>query len=230
MIFHWSFVDIKSQVSRTLLSILTDLNSLDSFSVFFKSPGLFSVFWQISIILLTEWSQVFLWFPITQFFFRSLWRLFQVHQLLLVSPSPTCFTVFLGINIYSSFRSLLFSHCGQPERQNRQVPSLLLISTNSGLLAGMEIMIIIIAFQLVIMLSWLLFATVISLFFLLFFILLFFSYSSSFYIFAYRNLMPYHFLQYIPIPHQIDTHWMFALVWFLGISNFLGYLMPKPFL
>ena len=91
MVFHWSLSDSKSlQVSKTLLSILADLNNVVVWMVstrpdyyycyyllirvfhisvswwsftgdwltasFLKSPGLFSVFWPFSIILLFGWS------------------------------------------------------------------------------------------------------------------------------------------------------------------------------
>ena len=69
MVFHWSLRDSYSpQVSRTLLSILANLNS--------------------SVIL-----KVFL-FPILLVSSSLLWWLYQVHRLQSVSPSLTCSIVF----------------------------------------------------------------------------------------------------------------------------------------
>ena len=73
VIFHWSPSDSKSpQISRTLLSILADLNN--------------AVTWMISIL------------PLISKFFSPLLSLrgsFRVHQLYLVSPSPLCSTAVL---------------------------------------------------------------------------------------------------------------------------------------
>ena len=79
---HWSFFyrslsDSKSpQVSRTLLSILTDLNT--------------AVVWTVSIRPSIFNSPN----PLT----KSLWRLFQVHQLQSVSPSLSCSIAFLVLS------------------------------------------------------------------------------------------------------------------------------------
>ena len=78
-----------------------------------RSPGLFWVFWPISTMLWSVWSRFFFWFPIPPVFFRILWRLFQMHQLQLASPTPSCFSVFFVLwqdpSIRLSFRFLLFS-------------------------------------------------------------------------------------------------------------------------
>ena len=51
-----------------------------------KSPRLFTVFWPMFAMLLFEWSRLVLRFITLPVFLRSLWGLFQVHQLQLVSP------------------------------------------------------------------------------------------------------------------------------------------------
>ena len=51
----------------------------------FISPGLFWVFWPVSIMLNSEWSQFFLWFPTVCIPFSILWKLFLTQQLQLVS-------------------------------------------------------------------------------------------------------------------------------------------------
>ena len=88
--FYWSMSDRKCpQISRTLLSILTDLN-----------------------------KAVVGWFPLVHLFpnllvpLPILWELFQVHQLQFVSPSPSCSIVLfrsLAMTRYLSLFSLTFN-------------------------------------------------------------------------------------------------------------------------
>ena len=97
---QWSLNETKSpQVSRTPLSILANFNNF--------------VFSMVSILLP---------FPFILVPFPCPWRPFQVCQLPLISPSPSCSTTFLvlwqGLSIYLSFCSLSFPLCGLPERQN----------------------------------------------------------------------------------------------------------------
>ena len=69
--FHWSLRDSKSsQVSRNL----ADLNN--------------ALVWMVSILPLISSS--------SSLFLPSLCRLFQVHLVQLVLPSPSCFTVFFS--------------------------------------------------------------------------------------------------------------------------------------
>ena len=62
----------------------------------FRSPGLFSVFLLISIIMWSGQFLVVLRFQILPVFFLNLWRPFRVHQSQLVSLSISCSTVFSG--------------------------------------------------------------------------------------------------------------------------------------
>ena len=59
-----------------------------------KSPGLFSVFWSILIMLLFEWFPHVFLFPGPPIPIPILWWLYRAHQLQLVSPSPSCSIVF----------------------------------------------------------------------------------------------------------------------------------------
>ena len=76
-----------------------------------KSPGLFSVFSRISIMLLFGWSPLVFLFPSPPAFVPTLWWLHQEHQLQLVSPSLSCSILFSvakqGPGTYSSFLFLL---------------------------------------------------------------------------------------------------------------------------
>ena len=55
-----------------------------------RIPAFFTEFRPISIMLWFGWCRVFVWFPILLVFsFSNPWRLFQVHQLQMVSPSPS---------------------------------------------------------------------------------------------------------------------------------------------
>ena len=69
-----------------------------------------------------EWSQFVLRFPSLSFPLSKLWGQFKAQLLQFISPSVSCSTAFLvlrqGSNIFISFRFLLFSFCGPPERQN----------------------------------------------------------------------------------------------------------------
>ena len=116
-----------------------------------KFPGLFSVFWPI---LLSGWSQFFLCFPVSPVLSLSPWELFKVHQLLLVSLSPSYSTAFLvlwqGPSICQCFHFLLFFLCGLPEWQKstwQKVLFYLLINTRPGLLTGIRGFICISKFQ-----------------------------------------------------------------------------------
>ena len=60
---------------------------------FLKSHRHFSLFSSVSIMLWSWWSRFLLWFPILLVSFPSLEVPFQVQQLLLVSPLPSCLTV-----------------------------------------------------------------------------------------------------------------------------------------
>ena len=54
------------------------------------------------------WSRNFLWFPIPPISLSSRWRLFQTHQLQLVSPFPTWFVLFFSSLAMSKYQ-LIFS-------------------------------------------------------------------------------------------------------------------------
>ena len=85
MVFHWSVSDS-------------------------KSPGLFSVFWPISTMLLFVWSPLILLFLSSPVLVPILWWLYQGHQLQLVSPSLSCSIVFsLARSVYLSFFSFSFN-------------------------------------------------------------------------------------------------------------------------
>ena len=118
-VFHWSLSNSKShQVSRTLLSILT------------------------STMLLFGWSPFVLRFPTPPALLLSLWKLFQVHQLHLISLFPSCSIVFVSflarsryLSIFSfSFNFILWS-IGMAKFTIWQVLFFLLTITGSGCLA-----------------------------------------------------------------------------------------------
>ena len=100
MVFPWSLSNSKSpQVSRTLLGILANLNDVDL------------MMFNCSLI-----SNLPFLLPI-------LWGLFQVHQLQLPLPSPSCSTVVVfsslqSSDIYLFFRLLLILRCGLPGQQS----------------------------------------------------------------------------------------------------------------
>ena len=81
-----------------------------------KFSGHFWIFYLILTLLWPGWSQFFVWFPIPPVFFPSLWEPLQVVQLELVSPPPSCSTVFSAFwqdpSICLSFYILLFLVCG----------------------------------------------------------------------------------------------------------------------
>ena len=109
-----------SQVSRTLLSILTDLNN--------------AVVWMILIRFLISNSSSL---------FTNLWGLFQGRQLQMVSPSLFCFIAFFSSLARSEYLSL-FSfdfHSVIPRDSTIYETAgflVFLISTRSGLLAGIR--------------------------------------------------------------------------------------------
>ena len=106
-----------------------------------RSPGLFLVFWPTSTMLLFRWSLLVLRFPTPPGLLLNLWGSFQVHQLQLVSPSPSCSIVYLGVrkdvSISLFFRFLLIftlGSAGVAKSSLRQVLFFLLTVTRSGLL------------------------------------------------------------------------------------------------
>ena len=97
VVFRWSLGDSKSyHVSRTLLSILTDLNN--------------AVFCKVSILPLISNSN--------NLFFLSRWGLFLVRLLLLVSPSFLPLFQFFGLSICLLFSIYLFLLCYLLEQQD----------------------------------------------------------------------------------------------------------------
>ena len=68
-----------------------------------KSPGPFSVFWLILMMLWSGWLILALKFLSLLVCLRNLWELFQVHQLQLVSLLPSCSIV--------SSRQRLYRYC-----------------------------------------------------------------------------------------------------------------------
>ena len=75
-----------------------------------KFPGLFFVFWLISIIPKSGWSPVVIWFLSLPVYLPSLWGLFRAHTLQLVSLSTSCYIVFYLL--FYSFEN--FSHQHKP--------------------------------------------------------------------------------------------------------------------
>ena len=59
-----------------------------------KSPGLFSVFWPILIILLFGWSPLVILFPTPSVPLPILWRLYRAHRLQMVLPSLSCYNYY----------------------------------------------------------------------------------------------------------------------------------------
>ena len=90
-----------------------------------KSLGVFSVFWLIFEMLSSRWSPLVLSFLKLQVPSTTLWGLFQVHQLLLISPSSSCsivvFFFWSSCKVYifiSFFSFLVICFCGLTGRQN----------------------------------------------------------------------------------------------------------------
>ena len=76
-----------------------------------RSPGLFSVFWPILVMLLFGWSQhvlKLLSLPVPS---PIHWELFQVHQLQLVSPSTSC-SILFSSQARSRFFFFFYFHSG----------------------------------------------------------------------------------------------------------------------
>ena len=104
MVFHWSLSDSKfSQISRALLSILTDLKN--------------SVICMVSIFSLISNS--------SSLFSRSIWRPFQAiphnwHYCHLRVPHffSLFFNTLTMFKYLSVFASFYFTFCAQPEQQN----------------------------------------------------------------------------------------------------------------
>ena len=72
-----------------------------------KSPGLFSIFWPISIILLFGWSRFVLRFQTLPPPFPNLRGQFKVHQIQMVSSSHSYSTAFLVLSqCPSTYKSL----------------------------------------------------------------------------------------------------------------------------
>ena len=99
MVFHWSLSYRKSpQVSRTFLSILADHNSAVVWIVSTR-PNTSNSFTKGKVTFLTLQTPL-----------PSLWGLFQVNKLQLVSPSSSCSIVILvlweGLSLSLSFRFL----------------------------------------------------------------------------------------------------------------------------
>ena len=68
----------------------------------FKSPRLFSIYLLILIMLYSRLSPLVLLFPSLPVPLLILWRLFQVHRLRLVSPSPSCSIIYLVLLLFLS--------------------------------------------------------------------------------------------------------------------------------
>ena len=106
VVSHWSLSNSKSHhISRTLLSILADLNT--------------ALVCMVSILI---------WFLIPPVSFPSFWRLFQVGQQLLISPSTSCSTIFSTLlkqdpSISLPFRCLKFTLSVKQEQQNTPMAS-----------------------------------------------------------------------------------------------------------
>ena len=104
-----------------------------------KSPGVFLVFWSISIMQLFGQSLLVLLFPSPPVPLLIHWWLYQVHQSQLVKTPLSCSIVFFsipkkGLGIYPSFHLLSILICGQLEKQSSQFCKLLII-IRSGRLA-----------------------------------------------------------------------------------------------
>ena len=89
-----------------------------------KFPGLFSLFWPISIMQQFGWSPFVLLFSSPLVLVLILWWLYREHQLQLVLSSVSCSTAFSipkqGWAIYPSFHILSILLCGPPGQQSAQ--------------------------------------------------------------------------------------------------------------
>ena len=110
-----------------------------------RSQGHFWVFWPISAMLWSGWSQFFFEFPIPPITFQSLWRPFHVFPQQLVLLLTLCCTVFFSalwkdpriFFIFSLSSIFTLSFAGTAQSFSGQIPFFLLINTKSDLLAGM---------------------------------------------------------------------------------------------
>ena len=95
------------------------LTLADGFSSLLYPTGLFSIFWPILVMLLSGWSLLILWFFNCSRLFTNLLGI--VHQLQLVSPSPTCPIASLALEqgpyIYISLQLHLILLCSLPGRK-----------------------------------------------------------------------------------------------------------------
>ena len=120
-----------------------------------KSPELFLVFWAILTMLRFGWSLLVLWFLSLLDSWPNIWGLFQVHQLQLVSPSPSSSIVFF---LFSSlarskclsflvfFRFLFRGRPGREKPQFGKFSLFFLTITRSGLLAGICLLLFVVVF------------------------------------------------------------------------------------
>ena len=145
MVFHWSLSNCKSrQVSRTPLSILADLYYYYYYSLYvFSSQRWLMVFhWSLSdsksaqvactlLSILADlnnaefgWSQLVLYFPTLYHFTKPLGIIPSALIMIGITVTFIFHSFFLvlwqGLNICLSFHFLIFSLCGQPERQIAQ--------------------------------------------------------------------------------------------------------------
>ena len=92
LVFLWGIISLSPQVSGTLLSILATLIS--------------AVIWIVLILF---------WFPIPSVFFPSPCGPFQIQQLQLVSPTPSCsvaFPLFGNIQIFAYLSVFIYFQSG----------------------------------------------------------------------------------------------------------------------
>ena len=123
-----------------------------------KFPGLFLVFWLILVMLQSGWShQLILWFLNLTVPLSSLWRLFQVLQLQLVSLSTSfsiTFPVFWPIfSLFSIFLIFTLLSTGMAKSTIWQVPFFLLTITKSNLWARIKWSVSISKFQRILCIS-----------------------------------------------------------------------------
>ena len=103
------------------------------------TPELFSVFWVILVMLLSGWSLLFFYFSSFPVSVPILWGLFQVHQLQLVSLSPSCSIDFLKLSsnvlVLTSLFAFFYFILWSAETADSLQFLLLLIIIRSGRLA-----------------------------------------------------------------------------------------------